>query len=133
MNRNFLLLCKELSLFGGEEVAVDGSFFSGNSSKGSIYTEKRLNKQIESLDKKIAAYQEAISKQDAADDGEGRENSFEDGHLVEKLRLLQEKQAEKQALKTHFKDSKEKHLSTIDKNAGLLKTRTEHRGLKCQA
>ena len=25
-NRDFLLLCKELSLFGGEEVAVDGSF-----------------------------------------------------------------------------------------------------------
>ena len=26
-NRDFILLCKELSLFGGEEVAVDGSFF----------------------------------------------------------------------------------------------------------
>jgi len=26
-HRDFLLLCKELSLFGGEEVAVDGSFY----------------------------------------------------------------------------------------------------------
>nr|VFJ91367.1 MAG: Transposase [Candidatus Kentron sp. H]VFJ93985.1 MAG: Transposase [Candidatus Kentron sp. H]VFJ99138.1 MAG: Transposase [Candidatus Kentron sp. H] len=123
VNRDFILLCKELSLFGGEEVAVDGSFFSGNASKGSIYTEKKLNKQIESLDKEIAVYQEAISKQDAADDREGRENSFEDEDLVEKLRLLQEKQAEKQTLKRHLKDSKEKQLSTIDKDAGLLSKR----------
>jgi len=32
-NRDFMLLCKELKLFGGEEVAVDGSFFKGNTSK----------------------------------------------------------------------------------------------------
>jgi transposase len=37
-NRDFLLLCKELSLFGGEEVAVDGSFFKGDVNKNNIYT-----------------------------------------------------------------------------------------------
>jgi len=30
VNRDFVLLCKELDLYGGELVAVDGSFFRGN-------------------------------------------------------------------------------------------------------
>lgn len=29
VNRDFVLLCKELGLFDGEDVAVDGSFFRG--------------------------------------------------------------------------------------------------------
>ncbi len=32
-NRDFLLLCKELSLFGDEEVAVNGSFFKADTNK----------------------------------------------------------------------------------------------------
>jgi hypothetical protein len=35
------LLGKQLKLFGGEEVAVDGSFFKGDASKDSIYTAKK--------------------------------------------------------------------------------------------
>ena len=123
VNRDFILLCRELSLFGGKEVAVDGSFFSGDASKASIYTEERLNKQIESLERKIAAYQEAVSKQDAADDREGKESLSEDEHLVEKLKLLQEKQAEKQALQKQLKDSEEKQISTVDNDARLLRKR----------
>jgi transposase len=38
-NRDFLLLCKELALLGGEEVAVDGSFFKADANKAGIYTE----------------------------------------------------------------------------------------------
>ena len=53
VNREFILLCKQLSLFGGKEVAIDGSFFSANASKGSIYTEEKLEKQIKYLDKKL--------------------------------------------------------------------------------
>ena len=35
-NRNFVLLCRELDLLGGELVAIDGAFFDGNASKASI-------------------------------------------------------------------------------------------------
>ncbi len=46
-NRDFMLLCKELSLFGGEQIAVDGSFFKGDTSKDNIYTEDKLDKQLD--------------------------------------------------------------------------------------
>ncbi len=66
-NRDFLLLCKELSLFGGEAVAVDGSFFKADASKQGIYTENKLKKQLETLEKKISQYQYELNKQDAVD------------------------------------------------------------------
>ena len=46
-NRDFLLLCKELSLFEGEEIAVDGSFFKADANKDGIYTEEKLACQLD--------------------------------------------------------------------------------------
>lgn len=122
-NRDFLLLCKELSLFGGEEVAVDGSFFKADANKDGIYTEEKLNSQLESLDKKITAYQEALDQQDAVDDKADQDHLAEDEQLNEKLLILKEKQAQKKALQQHLADSGNKQISTVDKDARLLTKR----------
>ena len=122
-NRDFLLLCKELSLFGGEEVAVDGSFFKGDVSKNNIYTKDQLNKQLDYLNEKITAYQEALEQQDAADNKEGKGSLVEDEQLEEKLKLLQEKQARKKRLQQRLKDSGEKQIAKVDKDARLLSKR----------
>jgi transposase len=94
-NRDFLLLCKELSLFGGEEVAVDGSFFKAYANKDGIYTEEKLNNQLESLDKKITAYQEALDQQDAVDDKADKGSLAEDKQLNEKLLILKKSKLRK--------------------------------------
>ena len=122
-NRDFLLLCKELSLFGAEEVAVDGSFFKADANKDGIYTEQKLAHQIESLEKKITAYQEALDQQDAADDKADQDHLAEDEQLNEKLLILKEKQARKKALQQRLKDSGKKQISTVDKDARLLTKR----------
>ncbi|EGW19955.1 transposase, partial [Methylobacter tundripaludum] len=87
-NRDFLLLCKELALFGGEQVAVDGSFFKADASKTGIYTEDKLNKQLEDLDQKIADYQQALAEQNAADDRASQGSLVEDEQLQQKLERL---------------------------------------------
>ena len=122
-NRDFLLLCKELALFGGEQVAVDGSFFKADASKTGIYTEDKLGKQLEELDKKIADYQQALAEQDAADDQAGQGSLVEDGQLQQKLERLRNKQAEKKTLLQQLKDSEDKQVSTVDKDARLLTKR----------
>ncbi len=122
-NRDFLLLCKELALFGGEQVAVDGSFFKADASKTGIYTEDKLGKQLEELDKKIADYQQALAEQDAADDQAGQGSLVEDGQLQQKLERLRNKQAEKKTLLQQLKDSGDKQVSTVDKDARLLTKR----------
>jgi len=122
-NRDFLLLCKELALFGGEQAAVDGSFFKADASKSGIYTEDKLNKQLEYLDKKIAEYQQALADQDAADDRAGKGSLVEDEQLQQKLEQLRNKQAKKKALQQQLKDSGDKQVSTVDKDARLLTKR----------
>jgi hypothetical protein len=116
-------LCKELALFGGEQAAVDGSFFKADARKSGIYTEDKLNKQLEYSDKKIADYQQVLAEQDAADDKAGRGSLVEDEQLQQKLERLRNKQAEKKALQQQLKDSGGKQVSTIDKDARLLTKR----------
>jgi transposase len=109
-NRDFILLCKELSLLGGEEVAVDGSFFKADASKAGIYTDTKLNKQLAALEQKINDYQQTLAEQDASDDKAGKGSLVEDPHLADKLKRLQEKQALQQQLNA----SDQKQLSTVD-------------------
>ncbi len=123
VNRDFVLLCKELSLLGGEEVAVDGSFFHADTNKDNIYTQEKRNKQLEHLDKKIADYQQALAGQDATDNEAGKGSLIEDEALEEKLKLLKKKQADKNCLKQALKESGNKQISTIDEDARLLSKR----------
>jgi hypothetical protein len=124
-NRDFVLLCKELNLLGAEVVAVDGSFFKAAARKDSIYTEGRLDKELEALEKKITLYQESLDQQDATDDKAGKGSLTEDPQLAEKLEKLKIRQAEKHALKKALDKSGEKQISTVDKDARLLKKGVE--------
>ena len=122
-NRDFILLCKELALLGGEEVAVDGSFFKADANKAGIYTDDKLSKQLAKLEQKINDYQQALAEQDAADDKAGKGSLLEDPQLADKLKRLHEKQAEKKALQQQLNASDQKQLSTVDPDARLMTKR----------
>jgi transposase len=63
--RAFTLLCKQLDLFGGELVAVDGSKFKAVNSRKRNFTPEKLTKALEHIDTKIAEYLQALSTADA--------------------------------------------------------------------
>jgi transposase len=67
VNRQFVLLLRELGLVGGTLVAVDGALFHGNASKDSIFTRGKLSKQIARLDQEIEAYGKSLDANDAAE------------------------------------------------------------------
>lgn len=119
-NRDFILLCKDLSLFGSEEVAVDGSFFKADASTDGVFTAKKLDNQLAALEKKIDVYQSRLAGQDAQDDRAGLGSLVEDGELADKLARLKERQAEKQSLRNRLKQSSDGQLSTVDPDARLL-------------
>ena len=121
-NKDFVLLCRELSLFGGKTVGIDGSFFQGNASKASIYTDAKLNRQITALEKDIAAWHEELD----ANDQQTQPNNgviTNDARLADKLEELQNKLVEKQQQKAQLKASGEGQLSVTDPDARLLKKR----------
>jgi len=92
-------------------------------STNNIYTKEQLNKQLKYLEKKITKYQESLEQQDSADNKAGKERLIEDAQLEEKLKLLQEKQAQKKRLQQCLKNGGNKPIATVDKDARLLSKR----------
>lgn len=53
--REFTLRCKELELFGGELVAIDGSKFQAVNNRTRNFTTKKLERALAEIDAKITA------------------------------------------------------------------------------
>jgi transposase len=122
-NRDFVLLTRDLGLLGGELVAIDGAFFHGDASKGSIVTRHRLAESVAAVERDIEAYNAALETNDTAEDlaAPAREPSGED--LAEKLAALQEKQAKIKADLAELEKNGETQLSRTDPDARLLSKR----------
>jgi len=123
INKDFILLCKQLNLLAGDDVAVDGSFFKADASKNSIYTAKKLEQQLAALDKKIEAYQQQLATQDTTDDSAGLGSLVEDPGLAEKIARIKAKQAEKKTLQNQLNASPDSQVSTVYPDARLLTKR----------
>jgi transposase len=124
-NRAFVLLLREAGLLGGVLVAIDGAFFHGDASKGSIATGKKLGEQIAALDRDIEAYGEAIEANDASenarsctDDDAG--NGRGGGDIEQKIAALMARRAKVQADLDRLEESGETQLSRTDADARLL-------------
>ena len=120
-NRDFVLLCRELNLFAGKKVAIDGSYFRGNASKTSIYTQDKLEKQLKKLDRQIGEYQKELGANDKREAQEDLISDTKDPQLDKKLESLKERQARKQQQIEKLANSDETQLSTTDPDARLLK------------
>jgi hypothetical protein len=116
VNRDFLEVCKEFGLFGGELVGIDSSFFRGNVSKRHIYTEKQLKKALDRLEKQIETY---LQEMDKADEEEANQEE-NDTSLQEKLEALKERQQKHKERLSKLRESEEKQISEVDEDARLL-------------
>jgi transposase len=126
-NREFVLLLRELNLFGGELVAIDGAFFHGDASKGSIKTRKRLAEQLAAIERDIEEYGRALASNDATEEvhssgGEDGGNG-NGGAVADKLAALMARRTKVQADLDQLKDSGETQLSMTDADARILSKR----------
>ena len=116
VNKDFVMLCQELDLFGGELIAIDGSHFRGNVGKKSIYTEKRVKESLKRVEKIIDTYLATIEQTDAEEIEIQEENS----QLLEKLEKLKKRQKRNQERLKQLQESGKKQLSNVDEDARLL-------------
>jgi transposase len=114
--RDFVLLCRELDLYGRELVAIDGSFFRGNAGAKGIYTQNRLKRGLQRLDQDIAEYLAALEAADAESDEDGSGTD-----LADKLEQLRARQVDYQAKLEALQGSGENQLSEVDPDARRLK------------
>lgn len=116
VNKDFLQVCKEIGLFGGELVGIDGSFFQGNVNKGNIYTEKQLQKALEKLEKQIENYLEEMDRADEEEDSV----EIDGKSMKEKLAALKERQQKHKERLKKLQESGEKQIAEVDEEARLL-------------
>ena len=124
-NRSFVLLLRELDLIGGTIVAIDGALFHGNASKGSIFTQRKLTKQIAALDKEIEAYGKALEANDAEEakqrsDGSGDGGKGGGGDVGEKMKELMARRERAQDDLKNLETGDKGQLSNTDPDARLL-------------
>lgn len=120
VNRDFVKLCRELDLFGAQQVAVDGTFIKADANKTTIRTKAYLEKELKEIEKKVAEYQEALELGDSQEAGQ---RDTEDEELAGKLEKIKQRQAEAQAMKKELERSGDTQISTVDKDARLMTKR----------
>lgn len=122
-NRSFVLLARALGLLGGTLVAIDGAFFDGNASKGSIATKKRLAAALAAIESDIEAYGAALDATDVAEaapaDRDDR-GPGDDGDVGRKMAALMAKRDALQADLDRLASSGETQVSRTDPDARLL-------------
>ncbi len=119
-----MLLLRELGMVGGTLVAVDGALFHGNASKDSIYTRRKLAKQIANLDQEIEAYGKSLDTNDTeeakqpADGSEGNKNGG--GDVGDKMKQLMAKRERARADLKDLETGDKGQVSKTDPDARLL-------------
>jgi transposase len=115
----FTVLCKQLKLFGGELVGIDGSKFRAVNSKKNNYTRKKIENLIKWADTKIDNYIRELDERDKQEEGIEDPTAEE---LNEKIKRLRERKEGFEAQKTAMEESGEQQLSAIDAESRLMKT-----------
>ena len=121
VSREFTLFCRQLDLFGGEIVAIDGSKFKAQNSKGRNFTHKKLKRQIKELEKKIDEYLEEL---DQADEGEKDVPDKPNvDQLREKIEAMKRRQAELRQLEEQMGESGQSQISLTDPDSRATPSR----------
>jgi transposase/macrodomain Ter protein organizer (MatP/YcbG family) len=118
--REFHLLCRQLDLFGGELLAIDGSKFRAVNARERSYTPAKLAKLQREIDETIARYLRELERQDQAEAGTERPTA---AALQEKLAALEERRARYTALQQQLAASGETALSLTDPDSRSMMSR----------
>ncbi|MYJ86989.1 MAG: hypothetical protein F4044_04655 [Rhodobacteraceae bacterium] len=118
MNRDFVRVCRDLSLVGGRRVAVDGTFLKASANRDSVHTKASLERGLARLDKLIDSHYRAM---DEADEAEPDGHDPVDPDLVRRMEELLARRARKKALQEQLEASGGTQVSEIDPDARLLR------------
>ena len=109
--RAFTRFCRDLDLFGGELVAIDGSKFKAVNNKGRNFTDRKLKRSMKNIDKKIDAYLQELDENDAK---EPQERKLTAEELKEKIKILRERMKKYKGMQKQMEESGETQISLTD-------------------
>jgi transposase len=118
VHRQFIVLCRQLGLFGGELLAIDGSKFRAVNSRDHNFSAGKLKELIANADARLAEYWQTLDEADAA---EPVCTPIDQAALQQKIAALQEKREWHEELLAQL-DDEQKQISTTDPDTRRMHT-----------
>ncbi|MFD2207676.1 IS1182 family transposase [Kiloniella antarctica] len=110
--REFVLLCRQLDLFGRKLLAVDGTKIKAVNSKANNFTRVSLSKMIKEADERLDTY---LKRLDEGDKGDVEViHSATDQNLAEKINHIKTRQNQHKALLEQLEETGESQISLSD-------------------
>ena len=120
--RQFVLLCRQLDLFGRELLAVDGTRIKTVNNKTRNFTRTSLATFIREADEKLLSY---MARLDEGDADEGQAGSGGKVGLAEKIAAIRNKRARHKALLDELDRTGEDQISLTDPDARAMANMTK--------
>lgn len=114
--RQFVLVCKQMGLLGGELVAVDGSKFKAVNSGQKNFSQKKLEKRLKEINKKVERYLDEMERADKQE----RQNEITGEELREKIDRLKQRKGRYEELLKELKASGHKQVSLTDADSRAM-------------
>jgi transposase len=119
--RQFVLLCRQLDLFGRELLAVDGTRIKAVNNKDRNFTRASLSKFIELADAKLGDYLQRLDQSDAAESTTGGSRV---ANLAEKIAALRSRRTQCQKMLAELDRTGEDQISLTDPDSRAMAAHT---------
>src|SRR5437764_9879382 len=120
--RQFVLLCRQLNLFGGELLAVDGTRIKAVNNKDRNFTRASLTEFIKVADAKLDDYLQRLDTSDAAEQGAGGSRVK---NLAEKVAAISERRKRCQEMLAQLDQTGEDQISLTDPDSRAMAAHTK--------
>lgn len=115
----FVVLCRQLGLFGATLVAIDGSKFKAVNTRDKNFTAYKVKRRIEQVAEHIAGYLQDL---DTADRHEGEAVEARSGRLIEKIDRLRTQMAMLKVMEAEVEAAPDGQVSLTDPDARAMAT-----------
>lgn len=119
--RQFVLLCRQLDLFGRELLAVDGTRIKAVNNKDRNFTRASLAKFIKLADARLDDYLQRLDTSDAAEQTAGGSRVKD---LAEKIAAIRERRTRCQAMLAELERTGEEQISLTDPDSRAMAAHT---------
>jgi len=118
--REFVVLCRKLNLLTESMVAIDGSKFKAVNARDKNFTQAKMKRRMDDIDKSIAEY---LRQMDTADRQEEPVRQADTIRLKDKIAKLKDEMKRLKKLNAELLKQPDKQISLTDPDARSMKTR----------
>lgn len=118
--REFVVLCRKLKLLTESMVAIDGSKFKAVNARDKNFTQAKMKRRMDDIDKSIDEYMRQL---DTADRQEDRVRQADTSRLKDKIAKLKDEMKRLKKLNAEMLKQPDKQISLTDPDARSMKTR----------